>query len=641
MIQNKNNKMKSILIFILCLINFFALAENCDTIQIKKNYEAANKILPKDVNKSLAFAKIAFQQSNNCINTRSYYESLLSLCAAYYQQDNADSIIEILAPIIKNLPSNCPIFYKAAFHHKLSSAYVMLLKFKESLYHCFEALKYYEQINNKRNIINVLVNIANVYQQQDNFNQANKYLREAEKKALENNFETSLGNVYNTMGILYAEHNQLDSAEKFFLLSTSLREKLNDNTVLAWNYNNLGGLYTMLENTDKAILYFTKALSKFEFDNNYDGQTTVTNNLGELYMQNNNPKKAFEYYNYSRKLYSKTNNPDNLENLYHNLSSYYKQIGDTKTALSYSDSLLSLKDSLYGNRLDKSIAEMQTKFDVEKKDLEIASTKSKLEVKEKENYIKNIIIISGLLVSVLISVFLLSIFKRRKIENKLKIEAEIAKQNEIRSKAVINAEEKERVRIAKDLHDGVGQLLSAAKLNLSSLQDKLKSNDTESLQLLNNASNLVDDSVKEVRTVSHSMMPNALLKLGLASAIKDFINKLSQGNKLKIDLEIVGLETRLEPNTETTLFRVLQEIVNNIIKHAKANYISVQLIQHENELTLMVEDNGIGFDTNKINSFEGIGLKNIQSRVAFLNGTINFDSTENKGTTIVIEVPLK
>ena len=140
--------------------------------------------------------------------------------------------------------------------------------------------------------------------------------------------------------------------------------------------------------------------------------------------------------------------------------------------------------------------------------------------------------------------------------------------------------------------------------------------------------------------MSHNMMPNTLIKLGLASAIKEFITKIGNVPNLKIDLEIVGLDQRLEENTETTLYRAIQEIVTNIIKHSKANKISIQLIRHDNELSVLIEDNGIGFDTSKINEFEGIGLKNIISRVEFVNGTVNFDSTPGKGTTVVIDVPL-
>jgi two-component system NarL family sensor kinase len=171
------------------------------------------------------------------------------------------------------------------------------------------------------------------------------------------------------------------------------------------------------------------------------------------------------------------------------------------------------------------------------------------------------------------------------------------------------------------------------------VQSKLQLKDIETETMFKNAITLVDDSVKEVRAVSHNMMPNALLKSGLAIAVRDFIHKLSNGDQLKIDLEITGLNERLEQTIETVLFRVLQEIVSNIVKHAKANYISIQLVKHEAELTIMVEDNGVGFNTENMNEFEGIGLKNIQSRIAFLNGTVSFDSNPGKGTTVIIEVP--
>ena len=137
-----------------------------------------------------------------------------------------------------------------------------------------------------------------------------------------------------------------------------------------------------------------------------------------------------------------------------------------------------------------------------------------------------------------------------------------------------------------------------------------------------------------------SMMPNALLKSGLAIAVREFLNRIGNTDKLKIELEIHGLKDRLESTIETVLFRVLQEIINNIIKHSEASIVNIQIIRHENELSMMVEDNGKGFDASKISS-DGIGMKNIRSRIAYLNGTVHFDSQPGKGTTVSIEVPLK
>ncbi len=634
--------MRFLLLFILSM--FFSagvsVSQTCDTLAVKKLYKEANKALSKDITRSYNLALQAYTKTKNCKYSAYYFESVIALCKAYYQKDEGDSIIALLLPIAATLPSNTPPAYRAAIYHKLSSAYVMMMQLEPGLKNAFDALKNYEQIKDTANTANILVNIANVYQQQHNFKQADRYLRQAEATAKLISKKTALGNVYNTLGILYAEHDQLDSAEKFFLQSTSIREALDDKTSVAWNYNNLGGLYVMLENPQKAILYLEKALVKFKETENLDGQTSVTNNLGQLYMQTGNSKKALEYYSYSRGLYAQTNNPDNLENLYTNLSNYYDETGDLKTAFKYSDSLLVLKDSLYGHRLDKSIAEMQVKFDVEKKDLELAKNKAELEAKEQQAFIKNIILISIGILILLLSVTAFLFYRNKQVERKAELDAEIASQKELRTKSILEAEEKERRRIAQDLHDGVGQLLSAAKLNLSNLESKLKDQNEEQHIAMQNALSLLDDSVKEVRAVSHNMMPNTLIKLGLASAVREFITKLGNAPTLKVDLEIVGLDNRLDNQVETVLYRVIQEIVNNIIKHAKASQISMQLIRHDTELNVMIEDNGIGFDSSKIDDFEGLGLKGIKTRIELLEGAVHFDSVVGRGTTVIIDVPI-
>ena len=173
-----------------------------------------------------------------------------------------------------------------------------------------------------------------------------------------------------------------------------------------------------------------------------------------------------------------------------------------------------------------------------------------------------------------------------------------------------------------------------------SLESSLEIKTDAQKRMMQNALEIIDESVKEVRAVSHSMMPNALLKLGLGVAVREFLNRISSTDKLKIELEIHGLNERLESTMETILFRVLQEIVTNIIKHSQATMVTIQITRHDEELTLIVEDNGIGFDITKIKS-EGIGLKNIQSRIEFLNGTVHFDTQPEKGTTVIIEVPIK
>ncbi|MEO6149949.1 MAG: sensor histidine kinase, partial [Mucilaginibacter sp.] len=220
-----------------------------------------------------------------------------------------------------------------------------------------------------------------------------------------------------------------------------------------------------------------------------------------------------------------------------------------------------------------------------------------------------------------------------------RLQAEVIRQQDMAAKNIIEAEERERKRIASDLHDGVGQLFSAVKMNMDGLFSRVKFSSEKERALAEKTLALVDESCVEVRGIAHQMMPNVLLKLGLVSALKDFVSKLD-ANKLKVLVETVGLNERLDSDVEIVLYRVIQECVNNVIKHARATMLDIQLVNEDNEVSVTIEDNGRGFDTTDKAKFDGIGLKNITTRVEYLKGTIDISSAPGKGTLIAIHVPL-
>lgn len=213
------------------------------------------------------------------------------------------------------------------------------------------------------------------------------------------------------------------------------------------------------------------------------------------------------------------------------------------------------------------------------------------------------------------------------------------KQQDMATRAVIYAEENERKRIAADLHDGVGQMMSAAKMNLSVFENEIPFKNEEQKLSFEKLVSLVDESCREVRSVSHQMMPNALLKSGLASAVKEFIEKIDS-RIIKVSLHTEGLNERVDNNTETVLYRVIQECVNNVLKHSGASHLDISLIKDADGISATIEDNGKGFNSSNKQHFEGIGLKNIISRVTYLKGSIDFDSAPGKGTLVAIHVPL-
>ncbi|HEY1038830.1 MAG TPA: sensor histidine kinase, partial [Bacteroidia bacterium] len=442
------------------------------------------------------------------------------------------------------------------------------------------------------------------------------------------------------LALNYLETNK-DSMIYYMIKAETIFKKHQNHWALGHIYNNVGGVYLEMDKPDEALGYLIKARNEHISVQDDRGLCATQVSLGLCWLEKDKTSIAKIHLDTAISMAIKMEMKEDLADAYHNYALVYSRLGILDSVTKYLAKETTLRDSIFSDEKTKVIADMQTKYDTEKKDLEIAKQTAELEAKENATKRRDTLIIalaSLLVLGIALGYF---VYSRNKIKEKARLDAEIATQKDLRSKAVIEAEEKERRRIAQDLHDGVGQILSAAKLNLSGLESKLKPENDEQKALLANALDLVNDSVKEVRTVSHNMMPNTLIKLGLASAVREFITKIGTVPNLKIDLQILGMEERLENTIETVLYRVIQEVVSNIIKHAKANVISMQLIRHEDDLTIMIEDNGIGFDKAKIAQAEGIGLKNIISRVEFLNGQVDFDTTPGQGTTVVIEVPLR
>ncbi|GAA4333173.1 sensor histidine kinase [Flaviaesturariibacter amylovorans] len=230
-----------------------------------------------------------------------------------------------------------------------------------------------------------------------------------------------------------------------------------------------------------------------------------------------------------------------------------------------------------------------------------------------------------------------SFYRRRRLAHEARLQAAILREQELATKAILEAEEAERQRIAKDLHDGVGQMMSAARMNLSAFAHRAGFTDADTERDFGNIISLVDDSCREVRHVSHNMMPNALLKNSLAAAIREFIGKLDH-KALEVHLYTEGLDERLDANVETVLYRVIQESVNNVIKHSGATTLDISVVREPGEISATIEDNGRGFVPSA--DGEGMGLRNMRTRVGYLKGTVDFDSRPGEGTLVAIHVPL-
>ncbi len=504
-------------------------------------------------------------------------------------------------------------------------------KFTEALKLILQSLKYREEANDVKGIADSYIWLGVINEKGLNKNEeALKYYRGALGTYRKAGMEDRMAYAYNNIGNVYYNTNKFDSSLHYYMKSLDIKKKNPDPFQLGSAYNNIANVYTDLRDYTQALKYYDTALSYKEQSEDYAGIATHYINVGLVYSHMKNYPQAEKMILKGLELSKKNNFPGIILPAYEALSQIAAAQGDYKKAYEYNAEFAKRKDSAFNKDVAQQMADMQTKYDTEKKDLEIS--KKTLELNKKRVQM-GILIGSFIVLAILGYLF----YNRYKLKKQQELDAELIKQRELRTKAIIEAEEKERIRIARELHDGVGQQISAVKLNMNAFADKIQQGE-ENKEQYAAIMDMVDDAVKEVRSVSHNMMPNALIRFGLAKAVREFIDKIAATGALKVDLQIIGLNDRLESTTETVLYRVMQETVSNIIKHAGASNISIQLIKDADSLTMMIEDNGKGFDTRKISEYGGIGLKNIISRVEYLNGTVDFDSFPGRGTTVVVEL---
>ena len=202
--------------------------------------------------------------------------------------------------------------------------------------------------------------------------------------------------------------------------------------------------------------------------------------------------------------------------------------------------------------------------------------------------------------------------------------------------SVLKGQEEERSRLARDLHDGVGGLLSGIKLSLSGIKGNVLLSEQHA-QSVNNVILQPDHSIGELRRVSHNMMPEALIRYGLEEALENYCENLNLSGTIKVQLQTYGLEQRMEQSTEIVLYRIVQELLNNIIRHAGASNVLIQLVRENERFSLTVEDDGKGFDVKSAEQKGGAGLANIRARAGYLNGTVDIQSTPGEGTSVNVE----
>ena len=345
----------------------------------------------------------------------------------------------------------------------------------------------------------------------------------------------------------------------------------------------------------------------------------------------------------------KTEKREVLKDIYKDISFCYEELGNYKEALYYSTQYSALSETILTSKMLSDKNDLSKRYFSQKEQAlqrTQVDAKRSMELNNRRATITFYSILAGLGTILITSYFIIRMYQQRlnsqdiiniqqeelntqkikELENNLKMESMYS---------MMEGQEKERERIAKDLHDSLGGLLSTVKLQFESLNIKNESN----IKTFDNANHLLDQACQEVREISRNLQPSALINLGLVPAVNDLINRFNDSAYPGIDFQHYNMEDiKLENSIALNVYRVIQELIYNAIKHAKAKEILVQITHQQDELIVMVEDDGVGFKPGQVK--KGMGTENISSRVNFLNGELSVHSSQNKGTNVLINIPL-
>ncbi len=427
----------------------------------------------------------------------------------------------------------------------------------------------------------------------------------------------------------------------------------------------IGSIYQELEKPDSSIYFYNEAREKLEGTQNNEELSNLYGVMGELYArQLHNDSAAKRCVGLCEQYALLSGNKSSIAFAYSKKSIYLAEHGDCKQAgllgqkaydlyrevketdgMIYSLNVIlfsktqcadksiydvlavmqNMRDSIFQAKTAEKVAQYKGLYETEKTE---AENKKLQEATAR----KNILIGAIMIVSTTLLLLIWLAYNRYRIKKESEFEKEKNLHRSLQYKALIEGEEKERTRIARELHDSIGQILSAAKMNVSVI--KPSGNDDEEVRV--NAMGLIDRAVTEVRTISHNLMPSALSELGLKPALKALVKAVNTASALQIKLEMDDEPVMLK-SAEVVVYRIIQEIIHNTIKHAKATELVIKFGSSGRNITLDTRDNGTGFDTGQIATSGGIGWKNIFLRTELLNGKIAVDSEQNKGTSIHIE----
>ncbi|MGB5028832.1 MAG: sensor histidine kinase [Chitinophagaceae bacterium] len=607
-----------------------------DTVKAYNLVMLAMYTEPLDINKAHTLYKEAVDFSLS--RKLDYYAGM----ALYYQatpyhitgqREKQFSNLQRAIELLEKLDSYKAKNELAGVYSSLSNYYRSAEKFDSAISASLRSIKIQEDIKSYRRIVSSCLNLAMIYQQLKMPEKQKEYTEKGLTCAKQSGKNDALMLAYLQMASYYIELKDYSLAKNYADSATPYFDESYDFSRIQNFYLLKAGTFQNVKIYDSAVLYFKKCYENASASNSRWNMTEPLMQIGYIYLQQKDYINAEKNLKLGLEIAETDSIRFFMKEGYGTLSDVYAATGRYKEAFELLKKYNDIKDTLLNEDRKKFALELEKKYETQKKDDLLKNQQSEIAQRKRLNYA----LAGGAAVLVLTILLLFRNYKQKqRLQQQRIIELE-TKEKLAATEAVLKGEEKERTRLAKDLHDGLGGMLSGIKYSFQTMKGNLIMT-PENQQAFERSMDMLDSSIKEMRRVSHNLMPEVLVRYGLDAALKDYTTEVNKSGIIKVVYQSMGMEQKMiEQSSALGLYRIVQELLNNVIKHAAATEVLVQVFSEKDKLVVNVEDNGKGIDPAIMEKAEGMGWKNIRSRVDLLNGKIDIQSAASKGTAVNLE----
>lgn len=591
----------------------------------------------KDVDSALMFGERALQLARSLDFPKGEAQALNDLAIIHIDRSayaEADSALRLALSIRRTLGDRAGV---GAIHNKLGNLYQSQLRLEEALEQNQQALAIFNGLGDRSKEALILSNIAVINFNMRQFDQALEYHRAAADihrgSGDSTGLATSLGNLANVLlfqGDTLQALDLFQQAGSYFKRHGMLRE-------FAVQANNEAGVRAEKGELSHAMALYGEALRIRESGNDRKAIASSLTGLSNVHLilgrTSDARRMALKALSFATAV-GATNETMQAHKL---LARIHARLGHADSTSIHHERYAALQDSVFSIETGKRIAELQARLGLQQKEHELQEQRALISERgreiaelgqkaERRNFLLALAL-GGIGALILGSLVILQAQRRKATAQRA---AAVIAEREQGLKAIVQGTDAERKRIASELHDGVGQLLTGLKYRI----EMLAGSDPRLADTLA----LADEAGREVRDIAHRMMPRSLEGAGLVPAMADMLDKALAVPGVEKHFEHHGMEQRLPSEVETGIYRIAQELLNNIIKHAKASRVDVQLLRTSTSVVLIVEDDGIGMDATR--SYAGLGLRNLHDRARILQGALEFSVGAGRGTVATLRVPL-